>query len=277
ERLRQEEAIGQQEAERIRQEEERKRQELTRLQEEKRFRKAQEEEKKRRTLVKGTFRLYLDHQNRIHMYYDGNEFTKGPGLHAGIFSDGAWYSSSDSDAAIKRLSPDTLSIHFVHNRLPLTQIWRLSLGAKGILTWNVSLDLKEPLSIDKRNISLFLSKVYRRWMTDSAQGSFPLDFGVEWRSIYSSRSTMKFTGASSDHRNFPGIIFKDARGRKTYPLINNSDLQLSSRVLEFQSEEEQDLHQPGTHPCFKVVIQLYPGKNALENAFKKIVSRKKKG
>ncbi len=259
----------QQEEEYLKQEQERKRiEEALRKQDELRIKEEQERlkvQEQQRTLQNGPVKLYFDNQNRFHIYYGDNELTKGAGLNTGIFSEGNWYGSVNSKARIQKPSSEEMLIHLSHNQIPLTQIWHLKLGPEGILSWEVDMHLRESLRIDQRNASFFLSKAYKNWFAPPAkEGKFPSSFGYQWQGMTSHEDKPEFIGVFSDLQELPSVVLRNSRDSKGLLLVHNSDLNLSSRVLEIKFEEEKEFYQPGTHPFLKAAIQLYPDKSILK-------------
>jgi MoaA/NifB/PqqE/SkfB family radical SAM enzyme len=252
--------------------EERKRQEEEESkQAEERKRQHQEEAQRMRTFKNGLFMLYLDWHNRFHIHYKDTEITKGEGLSVGTFSEGAWYNSSDSQTKVERPSSDEMLIYFNHNRIPVVQIWHLRFTTQGVMDWEVRISIKEPLRIDRRNASLFLSKVYKGWILSPKEGQFPSDFGVEWQMMHSSSvNKLDFMGLYSGIENFPVVALKSLEGLNTALTIQNTDIEHSSRVLEIQFEEEKELYQPGVYPYFKASFQVYPDVTVLEGILLKI-------
>ncbi|MDO8747935.1 MAG: hypothetical protein Q7J72_02325, partial [Candidatus Omnitrophota bacterium] len=62
-------------------EEEKRHKEKARMEEEARMAKAQEaKEEQRRSLQQGSYKLYIDRNNRVHIYYKAEELTKWQGL-----------------------------------------------------------------------------------------------------------------------------------------------------------------------------------------------------
>ncbi|MDD4939434.1 MAG: radical SAM protein [Candidatus Omnitrophica bacterium] len=251
-------------------EEERKLQLELKEKEEALLRKARDEDEKRRNLDNGPFRLYFDHQNQMHIYYKNNESTKGSGLNFGILCESNWYSSVDSHAQIEKPSSHEMVVRLTHNRLPLIQTWHLELNAEGKLTWDVDVEIKQPLRIDRRNAALFLSKAYKEWVAPPKQEHFSPGFNSGWQCMNSAADNPEFIGVISSSDNLPDITLKNLQDTKASLLISNTDANLSSRVVEVQFEEEKELYRPGTYPYLKAVIQLYADKAVLEVALNKI-------
>lgn len=249
-------------------EEHRRRQEELKEAEQRRQEEIREEDRKQRTMQKGYFRLYLDSQNHVHIYYKDNEFTKGCGLNTAIFSEENWYSLLDSKAVIERPSPDEMIVNFTHNQLPITQVWYLRFTPESILDWDVDIQLKASMRIDRRKASLFLSRVYKEWLAPPLEGRFPEYFEYKWLIINSARdNNPEFIGAVSSLKDVPSIVFKNSIDVKSSLIIQNSDIRISSRVLEEQIEEENEFYRPGFYSFFKVVIKFYPDKSVLKNVF----------
>ena len=79
--------------------------------------------------------------------------------------------------------------------------------------------IKEPLRIDMRHASLFLSKAYEGWIASPKEGKFPSGFGPEWQMINtSSVNRSDFIGLYSSLADLPDITFKnskDSKGKNT--------------------------------------------------------------
>ncbi|MFC1667745.1 radical SAM protein, partial [Candidatus Omnitrophota bacterium] len=206
---RQQEELKRQKEEQIRQEELRK-QEETRLQKEKeRLHKLQEEDQRLRTLKKGPFKLYLDQKNQFHIYYKDNEITKASGLSTGILTEGEWYYSPDSRVDIKRPSHNEMRIFFAHNKLPIAQTWNLKFLQKDAIEWNVQMQVKDPISVDQKDASLFLSKAYKDWFSPPEEGSFPAFKSSGWDRMNISTGRREFIGAHPSIKQYPSIALKN--------------------------------------------------------------------
>ena len=265
-----EELKKQEEEKRLLEEElERQKQEQKKLQDQEQ--KRQKKDQKLRILKSGSFTLCLDTHNRFHISYKDNEITKGIGLNAGIFSEGNWYGSSDSQARIERPSSNKMVIYFTHNKIPMIQTWYLRVLPEDVMEWEVKMHIKEPLRIDIRNASLFLSKAYKGWIASPKEGDFPDGFGSEWQMMStSSVSQSNFIGLYSLLEELPDIALKDLKNSKSSFSIQNTGIEQSSRVLEIRFEEEKELYQPGVYPYLKASFRIYPDKTVLEGILKKI-------
>lgn len=254
-----------------RQEEERKKEELIRLQEEKeRLKRTHEEDERLRTLEAEPFRLYMDRNNSFHIYYKDYELTKGSGINIGMLSEGNWYSSSNSQVRIERPSHEEMVIHFAHNQLPLAQTWQLGFKSPNMLTWKARLEPKQPLRIDKKNATVFLSKLYKNWISPPQEGVFPVYFNSEWQKVNPSENGFEFIGLRSSLGNMPDVVLKNLGNAKGLLTIQNTDINLSSRVLEFQLEEESEYCRPGSYPFIDAIVHLYPDKGALNDIMQDI-------
>ncbi|MDD4909320.1 MAG: radical SAM protein [Candidatus Omnitrophica bacterium] len=260
-----EERLRQEEQRRL-EEERRKQEELKRLEEE-RLRIERARDRQRRTLEAGDFRIYFDYNNRFHFYHRNEEFTKAHGLHTGIFSEGRWYGSADSEAAIENSEPGRLRINFRHRHLPVIQSWDLRLDSAGVIRWSVDMRLEQPLRIERRNACLFLSRAYDRWLAPPDAGAFPAAFGLQWQMASPSESRPGFIGLTSGMKQLPGITLKGSEdgGRLA---VHNADMDVSSRVLEERFEERVEFYKAGDYSFSRAVIRLYNDNAAIEGAFK---------
>lgn len=247
-------------------EERRKQEELRRLEEE-RIMVERAGDRQRRTLEAGDFKIYFDQDNRFHFYYRNEEFTKAQGLHTGIFSEGRWYGSADSEAAIDREGADTLRINFAHRHLPVAQSWSLKLEPEGVIRWGVDMRVKEPLRIERRNACLFLSRAYDRWLAPPDAGAFPAAFGLQWQMVSPSESRPGFIGLTSGMKQLPGITLNGPEdgGRLA---VHNADMDVSSRVLEERFEERVEFYKAGDYSFSRAAIRLYNDNAAIDGAFK---------
>ena len=228
----------------------------------------------RRNINKGDFRLYLDQSNYIHIYYKNNELTKGPGLYVGILSEGKWYRLCDSNVRIERPSADEIAISFTHYQLPVMQLWNLKLNAQGLLTWDIAMQIKEPLRIDRFNADIFLSKIYKKWFSLPLDGEFPSEFGPQWQIVNSHKEKSELVGVASYLEDIPSVVLKNKSNSTV--LIGNTELENSSRVLEMCFVEEKELQKPGSYPYLKADIQFYPDKAPLEETIKKIKAERQR-
>jgi MoaA/NifB/PqqE/SkfB family radical SAM enzyme len=85
----------------------------------------------------------------------------------------------------------------------------------------------------------------------------------------------EFIGVSSSLKELPSIVFKDQEGSQSLLQIHNTDLNLSSRVLEIQFIEDQGAYQPGTYPYLKAAIEFYPDKLVLKYAIEELERQRK--
>lgn len=223
-----------------------------------------------RSITQGELRLFIDEENRFRIYYNDNEITKWFGLNTGIFSDGKWYSSSDCRLNAEKVSPQELLVHFDFTSLSLIQTWRLKVMPHAVIFWDVYVQLKDSLRIDRRNAALFLSKNYQEWTVPLAQGRFEAVFTKEWKNIVLSENNPEFIGAISSFEEFPGLTLKNGQGFDAELVIQNTEERFSARVLKMQVEEKKEIYDPGTHSYFKAIVELYPDKLILEDKLKEI-------
>ncbi|HAH20445.1 MAG TPA: hypothetical protein DCL49_06015, partial [Candidatus Omnitrophica bacterium] len=211
-------------------------------------------EEQRRSLTRGDYKLYIDKNNRARIYYKAQEITKWQGLNVGIFSEGVWYSSYDSRLEIERPSEETMVLRFFHNQLPLIQTWDISLNADGLLKWVVRVSLSASVRIDRRNVFLFLSKQYRQWFSDKGEGAFSAFANSEWKAMDNSSDAGGFMGVDSVNE-LPGVMVKSLSDAGESYLIQNTDLNISSRVFELQREEKKESYLPGEYPFFNIEVR----------------------
>jgi len=246
------------------QEEEKRRKEKVMMEEEALITKEREAgEEHLRTLNQGDYKLYIDKNNRARIYYKAQEITKWQGLNVGIFSEGVWYSSYDSRLEIERPSEETMVLRFFHNQLPLIQTWDISLNADGLLKWVVRVSLSASVRIDRRNVFLFLSKQYRQWFSDKGEGAFSAFANSEWKAMDNSSDAGGFMGVDSVNE-LPGVMVKSLSDAGESYLIQNTDLNISSRVFELQREEKKESYLPGEYPFFNIEVRFYADKAELE-------------
>jgi MoaA/NifB/PqqE/SkfB family radical SAM enzyme len=277
ERKRQEELA---EAERKRQEElaeaERKRQEELAEAERKRQEEQKAQDKRNRTLQKEDLKIYLDGDNRIHIYSNGSEITKCWGLYTRILSEGCWFGSSDSEARIENLSSQESVVYLTHKHFPVIYRWHLFLKENNLL-WEESIELREPLRIDQSNTSLFLSKAYNNWFSRTKTGIFSA-FLPELRDIYLVRGKPFFAAVTSPFKELPSVLLHVRHVEKEAVLaIQNSDALVSSRILNIAYEEKKELIQPGIYPHFKALIKFYNDPSVLERIINRFNRKIAKG
>ncbi|MDD5560767.1 MAG: radical SAM protein [Candidatus Omnitrophica bacterium] len=223
-----------------------------------------------RTISQEGLRLWIDEENRFRIYYKDNEITKWFGLSTGIFSDGKWYSSSDCSLKIEKVSQGEFFIYFNFTPLPLIQVWHLVLMPQNIISWDVHIQLKDSLRVDRRNAALFLSKNYQEWTVPLAQDNFQTEFTKEWTNIVLSENNPDFIGVISSSQDFPSITLKNDGGPNTELAIQNTDERFSARVLKMQLEEKEEIYSSGTYRYFKAIIEFYPDKIILEDKLQEI-------
>lgn len=164
-----------------------------------------------RSIAQDELRLHIDRENRFRIYCKDNEITKWFGLNTGIFSDGKWYSSSDCRLKAEKLSPQELLVHFDFTSLSLIQTWRLKVMPHTIISWDVHIQLKDSLRIDRRNTALFLSKNYQEWTIPLTRGRFETAFTKEWKNIALSEKNPELIGVISSLEEFPSVTLRTAK------------------------------------------------------------------
>ncbi|HTY45278.1 MAG TPA: hypothetical protein VMD52_04750, partial [Patescibacteria group bacterium] len=216
-----------------------------------------------RTIRREGLSLYVDDQCRVRLYYQYTELTKYCGLSAAILAEGAWYSSVDAKAQVEKISAQEMRIVWKTQNAAMKQVWHVRLDPEGVIVWDVSVALDEPLRIDAGNARVFLSKAYSSWTIPLREGVFPEAFGSVWQPLDLTGQRRDFIGCMSLNPACPSVILKNSQTIKGELGIFNSDLKLSCRVLTLQFESAQEHYQTGTHRYLETVIQVYPDKAIL--------------
>lgn len=222
-----------------------------------------------RSIESAGFKLWIDEENRMRVYFNDNELTKYFGLCVDVLSEGTWYGSVGSGFQVTKLSAQALKITISLRGLPVQEIWEINISPDGIFNWDVSLNVEKPIRIDRIVAKLFLSKFYGRWITPLIEGDFPFDFSSQWQSIDFSRYKCNFIGAISSKQGFPGVTFQLVGEQEAMLSIQNSDLALSSRVLEAQLSGEE-LYQAGIYPLATCLFRFYHEEPVLLNILNEI-------
>jgi|GEM_PF-1054447 len=221
-------------------------------------------------IAQDELRICFDEENRFRIYYRNNEISKWFGLNTGIFSDGKWYSSSDYAFRVEKISSQEFLVHFDFKPLSLIQTWRLKIMPNFIISWDVYIQLRSPLRVDRRNAALFLSKNYQEWTIPLAQDCFEAAFTKEWKNIVLPEDNLEFIGVISSLEEFPSVTLKNDQGSDAELVIQNTEDRFSARVLKMQFEEKKEIYAPGAYSYFKAIIEFYPDKIMLEDKLREI-------
>ncbi len=212
-------------------------------------------------------KLWFDNENKAHLSYDGKELTKYFGLSVDILTCGKWHSSSSFDYQISKLSDQELKVAIRYNHLPIALIWELSVFGNKI-NWSISLKVESRFSMDCLNAKAFFSKYYTRWVIPLAEDNFLPYFDAHWHCIDFFGKNYDFVGIVSNQPDLPSVIFSIVQERKSRLNIQNTDLNLSSRVFEGQVEGEE-LYEPGVYKLITNIMELFPKKSILEDKLNK--------
>ena len=226
-----------------------------------------EKEKQKRIALRSIqsekVRLWFDDENKAHLCYDGKELTKYFGLSVDILTDGKWHNSSSFNYQISKSSDQELKIDIRYNHLPIALIWEISISGNKI-NWNISLKVESRFSLDCLNAKAFFSKYYTRWVIPLAEDNFLPYFDAHWHCIDFFGKNYDFVGLVSNQPDLPSVIFSIAQEGKSRLNIQNTDLNLSSRVFEGQIEGEET-YEPGVYKLITNIMELFPEKFILED------------
>lgn len=197
------------------------------------------------------------------LFYQGRELTKKLGLYTSMLinrgaapGSGIWQDSTRAVWSCRSPAEGRLVARGEYISAPLSQEWLLEVTHDGRVLWQVWLDVREPVSVERRQANVMLSESYRGWSGSAAEGRFPEEFTSRdyhnWDILASlSGGTMRAQGGQA----LPDIQFRSAMDEYASTIVN-SNFFFSGRVLMFLDLGAADL-QPGRYKYFEGELQVH--------------------
>lgn len=202
----------------------------------------------------------LFNSGRVAIFDDLHELTKKVGAYTSMLvarpDSGAATVWQDSTKAVWRCENRGDAAVFCHGEYisaPLSQEWTIELCDDGTMKWEIWLEVKEPILVERRQANLMLSETYRGWRAGDRTGEFPGEFTTRdyhnWEVVACPDGA---TIGAVDGKPRRDVQFSsDTAGYRAMAV--NSSFYFSGRVLMFLNAESAIL-QPGRYHYFSGFI-----------------------
>lgn len=179
-------------------------------------------------------------RGKLLIYWDGQELTKNLGGHTSFFSHQLWQDSSQAKWIVEEASGNRAIFKGAWQRLPITQRWKLELVGTNKIRWNIN---TEACQADIENINLMVSDLYKKWHTPQDTGQFPEYFHNNfWQRIGQYNGEISKIGVLDAPLSANICLENTSKKNPFSAAIFNTDLGMSSRVLQYTSKRNQQNH-----------------------------------
>jgi hypothetical protein len=216
---------------------------------------------------KGAFRLLVNDK----------EVTRGHGAYSSILSQGIWIDSVTADWRVESQSENELVAIGNSRRIPIRQIWRISLESASSIRWSVDMEVEDKATVSRRHVSLLLPTDYTKWLTENDSGEFPMirSSETEWIHLTHRDERVRFMAAIPDASRealpFICVEAEELAPRVAFHVINSSYAENARvlQVLELQPGDRAEL-MPGKQKFASVVIQLERSEQQLRSRLQEV-------
>ncbi|MFC1709626.1 B12-binding domain-containing radical SAM protein [Candidatus Omnitrophota bacterium] len=210
----------------------------------------------------------------IHIFWNGLEVTRWPGLNIGIDSLGTWTDSTKADWQIIEKKDDSLKIRIVFRDLPIIQVWSLSIKEDSGISWDVDMEIEGRLHIDEIRLIGFVNSRFKTWISDYQQGNFPR-FEDNFQDLYVSDKPTSLVGARFPFEGsfLPSFVLECQDNEKNLlAVIQRSPSNLKASIVGFKRMygETEKVSAPGNYHLFSERIGLYEDGAVLDNMIERI-------
>lgn len=199
---------------------------------------------------------------RAAIFHGGREITKKFGLYTSMLINigdspgtGIWHDSTKAIWRCTRIDGARMRGRGEYISAPLAQEWELSIDEQGTISWNVWLEVFEPIQLERHQANVMLSESYQKWSSPEASGTFPPEFTsrdyLNWE-ILATLTGPCMTACGTE--SLPDVEFCKTAGELAATVVN-SNYYFSGRVLMFLQLEVVKL-QPGRYQYFSGELRL---------------------
>lgn len=203
----------------------------------------------------------------VHIFWNGQEVTKGAGLNIGINTLGLWTNSTKADWKVVGEGKNFLKLKITQTDLPLIQTWVISIRDKTQIEWQVDLEAQEWLHIDEFRILCLVSPCYKNWIINYQEKDFPRP-DKEWRDLFLGASPVSLIGARfPQEANFLPSLTLEAQEKEFLPIVQSPPLEVDGYIIGFRSKglRENKDYPAGTYRLFYGKITLFKNDRLLDH------------
>jgi ABC-type polysaccharide/polyol phosphate transport system ATPase subunit len=206
------------------------------------------------TLDNGKLR-FIFRQGSGAIFWNERELTKRLGFYTSVRSQGRWHDSSS--AALWKIEESGENIIRARGNwfnLGVSQIWEIKLREESLIEFEVILEVRNRIVVERLQANLMLSERYTGWLSKKQNGIFPsftADMTDDWQLVYCADGEAEFIGASSGSgrkESLPDILVAPGKINSGWLLcIVNSDCYHRGRVLQYLNSQNIII-EPGKYP-----------------------------
>jgi len=191
------------------------------------------ERRRARSLELGRLRAAFDRAS-LRIYWDGAELTSRHGGFTSVCSGNIWHDSLQAYWRHDKKDERTLVARGKWRRLPIEQIWTVSVADEHTINWEIDLVVEGQIEAEEFDTSLMVTTSYNRWATDYGEGEFPeIRHKDDWEHASGEYKRGIFVSAHSEEERLPSIRmeFKGPREDFICTAVNTGQ-SLSARALQ---------------------------------------------
>ncbi len=141
---------------------------------------------------------------RLILRWHDRTLTPYPAGYVKLISKGRQYLSMTARWEVQP-SPEDSSTVVVTGKwpdLPLVQIWKITVSSENRFLWEVIIQCAAPTPIEKIEITAIFVDEYKRWMTNTGEGAFPMisPHPVEWEDVRTENVRDEAVGFSAEEK-----------------------------------------------------------------------------
>src|SRR3989338_4373498 len=182
---------------------------------------------------------------RIIFLWKDVEITKGLSGYTSLRSFVKWFDSTQVDWKVVERDEKRILARGKWRGLPVSQTWEMKICGEREISWNIEMEVTEPVNIAKEQANIMLSDKYTEWESlGEKKGTMPESFreniNDDWEKVYSTKaakSFIKLLGFKSDGTEYPSVTFDFESLSEEYEAnIINSNPAYKGRVLQCLKE-----------------------------------------
>jgi hypothetical protein len=170
----------------------------------------------------------------LRIYWAGTELTTRHGGFTSICSGTMWHDSLQAYWRFEKKDDNTGVACGRWRRLPLEQVWTVSLVDEHTVTWSIDLHAAEQVEMEECDTSLMVANGYNRWSTGYGEGAFPpIRHENDWEHASGQYRAGRYVSAHADRETFPSIKMEFRGPRDDFiGTAVNTGRNMSARVLQ---------------------------------------------
>lgn len=174
--------------------------------------------------------LKVDCFNAINIYWKDTIITASKGLKTEFYHNRKYYHSSDMNYVVHRVSDKRIDIFIRFIGLPVLQIWNIEFLENGLLSWKVSADIFETVTIRNNKFYIMFLPSYDRWMNTMGEGRISEGISLECQNTIMKNDPCNLIGlkdGSQGSDELPCVLVRDASG---YRKFNSIELKMDRHL-----------------------------------------------